>query len=211
MNKNKKNIVFIIIMILVILFVLTGCGSNKLKSNKDITEWLKESYTDERFEIISKEKIKLEARASSGAISKGEGYSYNIKSKDTDIEFIVKDTYRYISGGFPIYGVSDDYIYKATQKYINDYGDERLYLEEKYNDVNINVKTSDFSSYDEMIKLLYNFKNYITTKKPFSYSKGAKYNTYYYILDDNGEQLAYCSLDKINSIDDIYKCIESYK
>lgn len=202
MKKRALNIILVIVMLIATLFILTGCGSNKLKSNKDVEEMLEKNYPDESFEIISKEEKELEAHDSSGSVSKGKGYSYNVKSKDTNIEFTVQDTYGYISGGWAKYDIADDYREQATLKYINDYGDERLHFVDDY-DIDINVKLSDFTSTEEIANLLYNFKTYLFDKKPFKNS--SYYSIYYKVYNNENEVLGTTiPLYKINSTSDIY-------
>lgn len=207
MKKEIFNIALISIILLGIMFALMGCG-NELKSNKDVKKYFREYYSGEKFEILGRKEIVLKEHENGSKIN---GYEYSVKAKKSNIEFSIRDTYEFRPGLGYLYGIENNYVETATEKYINDYADKRLQSDNKFysNDSDcIKLNITDFSSNEEMANLLYNFKQFLFSKEPFNYSDWIKVRTYYYIYDENEECITYFGLNKINSIDDIYNYLK---
>lgn len=89
-----KKILLIFICSFLILIVFTGCDKRKLLDEKSVFNYLNDIYPNESFEIISKKEIDI--RHDNCGDEKVEGYSWLVKSNDTNIEFNVKDDYYFL-------------------------------------------------------------------------------------------------------------------
>ena len=143
-----------------LLICLTGCG--KPSTEDDVVQYLSTQYPTETFTIISK--LETNASKTGGNVS---GWEYKVKSNETNIEFLVSDSYAEVSGGWKSYELVDDYKTKAMEKYVNDFGDNRIALDTHMLKSDIRVEINQFSSINELSKVLYSFKVFYEGKKPF--------------------------------------------
>ncbi len=158
-----KKIVLSIICIIVLLG-LVGCG--KSSKSEDIMEYLKKEYPNEKFTMIDEEHLE---EIGGSCSSKTDGYSYTVKSNDTNIEFIVKDIYEETSYGTCNYDLTDNYKLNAMKKYKSEFNDSRILIGESEQwSTKIDVNYEDFNSLDELANILYNFKLFYEDKKPFT-------------------------------------------
>ncbi len=155
----KKIVLSTICMI--VLLGLVGCG--KPSKSKDVMEYLNEEYPGETFEIISKNSIELENSTCGDDTVLGN--KWEIRSKTTNIEFIVSDDYDFNSFVCE-FVLRDNYKLQTVKKYVYDYNDTRIIVNDKgYGDyVNIKVNYEDFSSSIELANVLYNFKVFYENK-----------------------------------------------
>lgn len=153
-----------IIFSLIIVLGITGCGNKSTQS--DIEQYLKENYPNESFKIVSEENID-NIKTSGNCSTDKSGYKYTIVSNDTNIEFVIEDVYEASSYGTCDYDLSDNYYQTALGKYITDFNDYRISLDTHMLNSDIKIDYKDFKSIDEMSNVLYNFKTYYESKKPF--------------------------------------------
>ncbi len=174
--KNKIISISLIISILLIsiLFVLTGCGS-KIATNDNILEYLNKEYPGDSFTIISKEKVNSIPIRGNGSGSH-EGYKYIVQSNETNIEFIVEDIYEYNSYGTGDYILDDNYKRISIISYIESFGDSRIEITDKelsdnpdyfISTSNIKLNFDNFDSVESIAQVLYNFKTFYENKQPF--------------------------------------------
>lgn len=166
-----------ILVILISLFVLVGCGT---KSNdNEVDAYLNDEYKGEAFTVLSKTSIN-NIKSSGKCSSNNKGYKYLIKSNDTGIEFTVEDVYEASSYGTCNYDLNDNYKSIAMQKYIKDFGSNSISVDmlDPYFMVTLKVDENNFSSTDEMVEELYRFKQFYETKKPFMDKANVEVNVY---------------------------------
>lgn len=154
-----KKIVFIVAFLL----LLVGCG--KPSTQNHILEYLTAQYPTENFTILSKEKLD-NIPHDYNCSSNESGYGYIVKSNNTGIEFYISDYY-YSRSGWCDYTLHDDYKTKAMEKYINDFGDNRIAIDTHMLKSDIRVDINKFSSINELSKVLYSFKVFYESKEPF--------------------------------------------
>lgn len=163
MIKSKK--IFFGIILIVLILIITGC----IFSNKKnfIKRYIKSCYGTENFTIVSQKKV--DKVKDCGRQDNKDIYEYVVKSNDTDIEFLVVDTYE--MEGYCVRSAEDNYKIKAMEKYIEEFGDNRISLDEPDANsddiVNIKVDYNNFNSIDDLAKVLYRFKKFYEIKKPF--------------------------------------------
>lgn len=153
-----------IIFSLIILFGITGCGNKSTQS--DVEQYLNQYYPNESFKIVSEEKVN-NIKTSGNCSTDKSGYKYIIVSNDTNIEFVIEDIYAASSYGTCDYDLSDNYYQVALEKYIIEFKDSRISLDTHMLNSDIKIDYKDFKSIDEMSNVLYNFKTYYESKKPF--------------------------------------------
>lgn len=198
-----KKILFGLVCVM-LLIIITGCGE---KSTVDeIESYLIENYPKEEFKILNKEFVENvdgSCKSDDNSKYKNEGYKYNIISDKTNIEFEVKDTYEKTSYGTCDYHLVDNYYEQALMKYITEFNDLRIKLDNHMSSSDIKVDYESFNSIDEISNVLYNFKIYYESKLPFSENANVDvylYNSENYIgslsLSDNNREI---TLNNINS------------
>ena len=152
------------LMCVFILGVLTGCDDKSVPS--DVEQYLKEYYPNESFQIVSQENV--DSIKSNGHCSSDEsGHKYTVISNETNIQFIVEDENQATSYGTCRYSLTDNYYITALEKYIIEFNDSRISLDTHMLNSDIKVDYKDFKSIDEISNVLYNFKTYYESKKPF--------------------------------------------
>ena len=157
---NKKMLIICIALIIII----TGCGSPATKD--DIYNYLQQRYKNESFTIISKNKVdSIPSYSQCG--SNNSGFEYTVKSNDSGIYFKATDTMYYFSGGWCSYDISDDYQIVALKKYIEEFNDSRITIDDHIQSSDIKVDLNNFKSIDELVNVLYSFKQFFENKKPF--------------------------------------------
>lgn len=157
-----KKIILGIFSCLTILLSITGCGNKSTQS--DVEQYLKKYYSNESFKIVSEEKID---NIKGNCNTDKSGHKYTIVSNDTNIEFIIEDIYEASNYGTCNYNLSDDYYQVALEKYIIEFKDSRISLDTHMLKSDIKIDYKDFKSIDEISNVLYNFKTYYESKKPF--------------------------------------------
>ena len=115
----KRKFVFAVtsFVLVCILFVLTGCNdTNKtgLENKTDVENYLMKMYPNEQFEISDREEIDIKYYVGEKE-NTVKGFSYNVKSKTTNVEFKVQNTYEYNSIRH-VYGITDNYSAQKTSK-----------------------------------------------------------------------------------------------
>ena len=155
----------IVLSTICIIALLGLVGCDKPSKSSDVMEYLNEEYPNEKFTIIDKEYLEQVE----GNCSNKDGYSYIVKSDDTNIEFIVKDIYEESSYGTCNYDLTDNYKLNAMKKYKSEFNDSRILIGESEQwSTKIDVNYEDFNSLDELANILYNFKLFYEDKKPFT-------------------------------------------
>ena len=157
---------------MIVLLGLVGCG--KPSKSEGVMEYLNEEYPDEKFTIIDKEYLEqVEGNCNE------DGYSYTVKSNDTNIEFTVKDIYEETSYGTCNYGLTDNYRLNSMKKYESEFNDSRLFIGEGEQwMITIKVNYEDFNSSTELANVLYNFKTFYENKKPFTKDSDVEVHIY---------------------------------
>lgn len=89
-----------------------------MNGDSDLRNYLSKKYPGERFEIINREEINIPGDVG-GCDSPGTGYSYTIKSLDSDTIFTVKDDYHFNSFVCE-YQIEDDYLEIAEKEFIKE-------------------------------------------------------------------------------------------
>lgn len=107
----------VLITLIITAFLLTGCG-RKMRGDFDLKKYLYKTYPGERFEIINREIIDISGDVG-GCDNPGKGYSYTVRSLDSNNIFTVKDDYHFNSFVCE-YRIEDDYLEIAQEKFIND-------------------------------------------------------------------------------------------
>jgi len=122
----KNKIILSIVGCLTILLVATGCGGNKqqLVDEKSVFSYLQKNYPNENFEIIDNQQLDDVSDSECGEGAKI-GKAWIIKSTDTNIEFTIKDRYRFNSFTCN-YEISDDYLQKARDSFLQEVNDYRI-------------------------------------------------------------------------------------
>ena len=190
MKKKIISIVLFLMIIVVTFITMTGCtiesgAKEQLETKSGVEKYLKEQYPNEQFEIFEREEIELTYYNEKEKKSEvwGTGYSYKVKSQNTNIEFTVKNTKQWYSGGFgTYYDIVDDYSYNALVKYIEEYSDNRIKLIENFNEVKVDL--SDFSNIEELGSTIYDFQTYIYDKEPFKSKSNSSVRVSVHIYED---------------------------
>ena len=214
----KKKIISVVILLMIIgltLITMSGCtnksgAKEQLETKSGVEKYLKEQYPNEQFEIHEREEIELTHYNEKEKKSEvwGTGYSYKVKSKNTNIEFTVKNTKDLYSGGFgTYYDITNDYSYNALVKYTEEYNDERIKIEENFNEVR--VKLSDFSSIEELGNVIYDFQTYIYSKEPFKSKSNSSVRASVRIGNENDELITFYGLSGNDSVSDIVTYISN--
>lgn len=186
----KKKIILSIFCCLSILLVATGCGAQKPKliDEKSVFNYLKDTYPNETFEIISSEEIDI--THSNCGDENVVGTSWLVKSNNTGIEFNVKDSYDFNSFTCE-YGIKNDYVTSALEEKSKSNIFNKLHI--SYNSIEVYEK--DFYSKTEMVDVLYNAITELKNEAPFKY--GTNINVYIYLKDEENYKFLY--FDKISS------------
>ena len=175
MFMKKKNLVVAssLIILMSIMFVLSGCG--KKTANEDVEKYLKDKYPNESFSVISKKEVdNIPVRGNGNGTYKGN--EYTVKSNDTGIEFVVKTIHEYTSYGTGNNILDDNYKRISMKKCIENYNDNRIRIADtdlennsKYfiSDADLIVDIKDFETIDELASILFQFKNYYEERNPF--------------------------------------------
>ena len=194
-----------ILFMITFLLLLSGCG--KPSTENSVAEYLSKQYPTETFTILSK--TEANASRTGGNVS---GWEYRVKSNETNIEFLVSDSYGEVGGGWKSYELRDDYLSKAMEKYIKDFGDNRIhidYLRTGSVSVVLQIDTTEFNSIEELSKVIYSFKTFYEEKKPFL--DGASRVSYVNIwIYKSGELKKYITSVHIMSESEIYDSIKNY-
>jgi len=171
----KKKLFLSLICGVIVLGLSTGC----VFSSKEnfIKRYIKSCYGSEKFTIVSQKKV--DKVKDCGRYDNKDIYEYIVKSNDTNIEFLVVDTYE--MNGYCVRSAEDNYKIKAMEKYIEEFGDKRISMGEldvsSDDVVKIKLDYNNFSSIEDLTKVLYNFKNFYEGKKPFTH------NTLWFYVD----------------------------
>ena len=156
------------LLIIVVLFAITGCGSRKLKSDKDLKKYLNNIYPGEQFEMLSKEEIEITGDVG-GCDSPGKGISYQVKSLDTNIVFTVKDEYNFNSF-ICEYRVDSDYLEIAEKKFLDE---NSIYKVDSYYNcykcMGIKFEKEKYSSEDEMKESIFIVVDKLKNTYPFKH------------------------------------------
>lgn len=189
-EKMKKKFILSIFCCLTVLLVATGCGVQrpKLIDEESVVNYLKDTYPNETFEIISNKEIDI--THSNCGDEKVVGTSWLVKSNNTGIEFNVKDSYDFNSFTCE-YGIKNDYVTSALEEKskLNTYN--KLHI--SYNSIEVYEK--EFSSKSEMVDTLYNAIAEMKSEAPFKY--GA--NIYIHICLNDRENCKFLYFDNISS------------
>lgn len=162
-----------------------------LQSEEDVKKYLSNKYKKEEFTINNDEKIILKEN------TELEGILYHVTSKSSNVEFEVYSTFDATENQvFSKLGISDNYIEKALNYYINEFDNNKIGTYKN----NIILKKKDFSSIDEMNDVINKILEFIIYKDPFS---AAEYNTYFFennnchvvVFDENEENVTRFHLD----------------
>lgn len=190
-----KKIILSIFCCLTILLSTTGCGGDKQKlvDEKSVFSYLQKNYPDEKFEIVDNQQLDDVSDSACGEGAKS-GNAWIIKSTDTNIEFTIKDRYRFNSFTCS-YEISDDYLQKARDSFlqeINDYRVKSYYS--GYYTIGLSIEREDFKTSDEMINFVYDIVDKLNKTYPFKYDKYS--------------ELVYLSIDNQNDVNQPYKLSE---
>lgn len=185
-----KKIVLSIIFCLITLLAITGCSDNKpqLVDEKSVFDYLVKHYPEETFEIIDKQEIEI---TDGGCNETKKGNSWTIKSKNTSLEFTLKDSYEFNSFTC-VYNTVDDYLEIARDAFLQKNNDSRI--KSYYSGINtigFAFNREDFRNANEMIDFVYNIVKELNQTYPFKYSK-----------------LVYLSIDSKNNVNKPYELSE---
>lgn len=186
----KKKILLSIFCCLSVLLVATGCGVQKPKliDEKSVLNYLKDTYPNETFEIISNEEIDI--THSNCGDDKFVGNSWLVKSNNTGIEFNVEDSYNFNSI-YCEFGIKNDYVSTALEEKSKLNTFNKLHI--SYNSIEVYEK--EFYSRAEMVDALYNAISELKNEAPFKY--GTNINVYINLKDEENYKFLY--FDKISS------------
>ena len=182
MFRINKRMLDILIICLVLIIIITGCGSPATKD--EIQNHLQQQYKNESFTIISKNKVdSIPSDYKCG--SNNSGFEYTVKSNDSGIYFKATDAMYYSSGGWCNYDITDDYQIVALNRYIEEFKDSRITIDDHMQSSDIKVDLNNFKSIDELVNVLYSFKQFYENKKPFitgNIKNGSNITVYIYKL-----------------------------
>ena len=122
MKPNKKKSIIIAISGLIVLIIIfpvvfklvAGLVIDKTldrhpSTKKEVIEYLEEKYPDETFEILSKENIEIDNEDAEECRGTFKGHKWKVKSKETNITFIVEDGYSSTTMGVCNFSLHSDY------------------------------------------------------------------------------------------------------
>lgn len=173
------------------LLLLTGCGK-RLENEKQVNKYLKERYASEKFEILGKEveEEEMEDACGDGTVKLS---VWKVHSKSEDIDFTVRETYKFNSFVCE-YGRSSTYSIDVVKN---------LYPEWDYEYGSFTYQAGT-SSKDEIANYIYEAFTKISEHNPFKNDSNTDFALK--VIYSGGEvNLRYKS---INSVEDVKSKLE---
>lgn len=163
----KKKMILILILC---LFLITGCGGAKLSSEKSLKRYLKKNYPDETFKVISKKEIKI-VGDDGGCDKPGKGHSFVVKSNKTKVEFKIEDKYHFNSF-ICEYVVSDEYLRAAETKFLAENSESRVESYYSCDDcIGLSFIREKYPTSEDMVEDVWNIITKLRKTYPFKYKK----------------------------------------
>ena len=207
-----------IIILIMAIFLLTGCG--KVSTEKSVYKYLKKKYPNESFTVELYRDVTIESPT--GGCELVPGHTWNVTSKETGITFYVQDDY--IFNSFVCkYSLTDDYfaIYLSNkikglydyrfvpdnEVHVNDIDDVTGYgFLDSIHSINLDLK--DFSSKQELATRAVDVQKILMEDERIE--DGLPYYFWYFIYD-HGEFVYKIDFRSADNVDYILEKMDSNK
>ena len=192
------------LILVLCFFMLTGCGKKALLSEKEVDNYLRTKYPEEKFQIITVNEIEL--GDAGGCDDGGVGNSWKIKSMNTNIEFTLEDEY-YFNSFTCEYGINDNYFKVSSEKFISENNDARM---KSYyacsNCMGLAFERENFISSDEMFNFIQEIILKLNDTYPFKYNEFR--NNIYFSIDNSMDTNKPFTLEEVSTEKKLREIIE---
>lgn len=187
-----------------------------LKTDKDVISNLCGRYPGDEFEVLGRNKIKVYTEDYDGRKIEKDGYSYDVKSKKTNVEFNVSDDLYFGCSGHvvdrAIFCIKDTYKESWYMQIAKNVGcDDKIIEINNNNDISLNLMK--FSSFEEFTRQIYNYKCEILEGDLYRIIKTKnQYEDAHFIVHTGNGTTVDIPLYELTSIDDLkaYEYFEKY-
>lgn len=221
MKYFKLSVIILCVLVCVIVSAILVNRKNiilyewLLKTDEDVISNLCGRYPGDEFEVLGRNKIKVYTEDYDGRKIEKDGYSYDVKSKKTNVEFNVSDDLYYGCSGRivdrAIFCIKDTYKESWYMQIAKNVGCDDKIIEIKDNDINFDIKK--FSSFEEFSEQIYNYKSKIIEGDLYKIiKKKNQYENAHFIIHTENDTTIDIPIYEINSKDSLkgYEYLKKY-